>query len=65
MMILNAKATGDLPFKDKMQTTFTDIGHWFMETFNISEHMIRDLIIGGIVCVIVIALLSAFGGNQA
>lgn len=65
MMILNTTASEGLPFKDKMQTIFSNIGHWFMETFNISEHMIRDLIIGGIVCVIVIVVLSAIGGDRA
>lgn len=64
-MILNTVNNQDLPFKDKVQNIFTDIAHWFMQTFNISEHMIRDLVIGGIACVIIIVVLSAIGGDQA
>lgn len=45
------------------QNIFTQFGHWFMDTFNISEHMIRDLIIGGVVCVVILALGNSFTNN--
>lgn len=45
------------------QNIFTQFGHWFMDTFNISEHMIRDLIIGGVVCVVMLALVNSFTNN--
>lgn len=45
------------------QNIFTQFGHWLMDTFNISEHMIRDLIVGGVICVVILALGNSFTNN--
>lgn len=43
---------------------FNNVWTWFINTFDISEHLIRDLVMGGIVAVVVIILLQGIGGER-